>query len=615
MNKAEVSDISLVTDFINEANDHLESIETKTMELETDPSNATLLNDIFRPLHTIKGVSGFLGMRHVNQVAHESETLLDLARTGKIFMDREGIDIVFDVIDVIRRLLQLLDQEVKGHAFSDEEYPQVEIFLEQLKALTREKQAAGVEGLSATVQLKSNKKLGELLVEKAVMTQEDLSDALATQADDSEGRKLGQILVEEKKASPRAIAQALRDQRDVTVQTDSGSIKVDTQKLDNLIDVVGELVISQTLLAQNPALTASRDPALSKQVNHLTKIVRDIQYISMALRMLPIKATFQKMSRLVRDLSNKSGKQVELSINGAETELDKNVIEQINDPLVHMVRNAADHGIETPEERAKAGKSAVGRIVLNAYHQGGNIVIEIQDDGKGLNKNKIRKKAVEKGLIPADVQMDEAELFNLIFLPGFSTADKVTDISGRGVGMDVVRKNIEKLGGNVSIGSTEGKGTTFTIRLPLTMAILDGMVIQVGSERFLLPVLSIKESLRPKRNEVSTVQNKGEVVNVRGNLIQLIRLHKLFNLVSTIEKPWEGLVIIVDLNGRHYGILVDGLLGQQQVVIKSLKAEFKQIKGVSGAAILGDGHVGLILDPKGIVEIGNSDENSDKEVA
>ncbi len=602
MDLKEISDISIYTDFIHEALEHLEHIEVKILELETNPTDSAVLNEIFRPLHTIKGVSGFLALKHINQISHDSESFLDKARSGKIIMDRECIDLVFEVVDVLRRLIHLVDMQSKGKTFVDEDYPFVEALIRKILATLEEKQVVpSVETTAFTV--KKEGKLGEILIEQNLVSAEDIEDALKAQTVETSPRKLGEILIDQDKVTPREISDALRKQMDAAGRQDAGSVKVATEKLDHLIEIVGELVISQTLIAQNETVLSGRDQILSKNVSHLSKIARDIQYVSMALRMVPVKATFQKMARLVRDLSLKANKKVELVIEGAETELDKNVVEQINDPLIHMIRNSCDHGIESPEDRIRAGKNPTGKVILNAYHQGGNIVIEVRDDGKGLNSEAIRSKGIEKGMIAPDAKLEEAELFNLIFAPGFSTAKVITDVSGRGVGMDVVKKNIEKLGGSVTISSEQGKGSLFTIRLPLTMAILDGMVIRVGDEKFLLPVLSIKESLRPVQKDATTIQNKGEVINVRGGLIQMIRLHKIFGITPRHTDPWNALVIIIDLMGKQFGFMVDELVGQQQVVIKSLKGEFKKMKGISGAAILGDGRVGLILDPKGLVEM------------
>ncbi|MFH0920617.1 MAG: chemotaxis protein CheA [Fibrobacterota bacterium] len=599
---AQIEDVSLYTDFIHETHEHLEQIEVKVLELETRLDDADVLNELFRHLHTIKGISGFLSLQHINQVSHNAENFLDLARSGKLPMDREGIDLVFEIVDMLRRLTGLLDLQVKGKGFPDDDYPWVEALFRKIHNLINAKQQAPAKS-APNASLPMEKKVGEILVAEKVVSEKDVAEALLLQTGKGAGKKIGQILIEQDKVTPKEISDALRRQLDSVSKGETSAVKVATEKLDHLIDTVGELVISQTLIAQHPFVVAGCEPALSKNVAHQTKIVRDIQWVSLTLRMVPVRQTFQKMARLVRDLSMKSGKKIDLVISGAETELDKNMVEQINDPLVHMIRNSVDHGIESPEERVQAGKTALGRVFLNAYHQGGNIVLEVKDDGKGLDRDAIRKKAVEKGLIAPDANLEEQELFNLVFQPGFSTAQKVTDVSGRGVGMDVVKKNIEKLGGNVTIASESGKGSLIVIRLPLTMAILDGMILQVGNERYLLPVIAIKESIQPSRKDITTIQGKGEMVNVRGALIPIIRLHRLFRETSECRNPWEAIIIIVENAGKPYGMMVDNILGQQQVVIKSLKGEFRNIKGISGCSILGDGRVGLILDIKGLVEI------------
>lgn len=323
----------------------------------------------------------------------------------------------------------------------------------------------------------------------------------------------------------------------------------------------------------------------------------------MSLRMVPIDNVFRKMNRLVRDVARKMGKEVELILNGKDTELDRNVVEALNDPLVHMVRNSIDHGVEMPDERERVGKPRQGRVELKAYHQGGSINIEIIDDGKGLRKDKILKKAVDNGLVSPDAQLSDQEIYQLIFAAGLSTAEKVTDISGRGVGMDVVRQNMERLRGRIDISSVEGKGTTFTIRLPLTLAVIDGLIVKVGSNKYVLPILSIEQSLRPKSDQISTVQNRGELCMVRGQLLPLLRLHRMFNVTPRTEDPTEALVVIVQDNERRVCILVDELLGQEQVVIKSLGDGIDKVPGISGGAVLGDGNVSLILDVPGLIEL------------
>ncbi len=385
--------------------------------------------------------------------------------------------------------------------------------------------------------------------------------------------------------------------------TAEATVKVSTSRLDRLIDNIGELVIAQSMVSMDLATVAAGNQRAARNLAHLGKITRELQDLSMSMRMVPIQGTFQKMSRLVRDLSRKANKDIELHIEGGETELDRNVVDAIGDPLVHMVRNAADHGVEGPDARVKAGKPRVGNITLRAYHQAGTILIEIEDDGRGLRKDKILKKAIDAGIIRPDEPLTEQQIFNLIFHAGLSTADKITDISGRGVGMDVVRKNVESLRGRIDIASREGQGTTFTIRLPLTLAVIDGLIIRVGTQRYILPITSVEQSIQPKKHQISTVLNRDEMVLVRDRLLPLVRLHKLFDVKPRTEDPSEALIVIVQDDARRCCLLVDELVGQQQVVIKSLGGDLGQVPGVSGGAILGDGNVSLILDVPGLIDL------------
>ncbi len=444
--------------------------------------------------------------------------------------------------------------------------------------------------------LKEQKPIGQILAEKGEITEPQLADALKRQ-----DRKVGEILVDSGATTAGNIDSALQSQQTQrTAKLQSRTVKVDTVKLDNLFDLVGELVVTNTLICGE--MKSAKDNGTSKNLSQLTKITKDIQDQVMSMRMVTLKQTFQKMSRLVRDVSFRSGKKVRFQISGEDTELDKNVIEELADPLVHILRNSIDHGVETGEDRTANGKPVEGLVKLSAFHRGGNIIIEIQDDGKGLQKDRILQKAIDKGMVTSQSSLTDNQIYNLIFAPGLSTADKITNISGRGVGMDVVKKNIEKLRGNVEVTSEEGKGSTFTIKLPLTLAIIDGIVVNVGDTKYIIPTVSIEESLRPTREEVSTVKNQGEVVNIRGSLLSLVRLHKLYNIDTEKTNPWESIVVVVEGAEGRYGVLVDELLGQQQVVIKSLGDRFKNVKGISGSAILGDGRVGLILDVSGVKE-------------
>jgi len=403
-------------------------------------------------------------------------------------------------------------------------------------------------------------------------------------------------------AAPAAKKQAASKQT-AAPAVGSGIVRVDTVKLDGLIDLVGELVIAQSMVVQNPELKAITSAHLSRCLGQLRGITSDLQRTAMSLRMVPIRNTFQKMSRLVRDLALQQGKEIVLTLEGEDTELDRNIVEELSDPLVHMIRNSADHGIEMPEVRVAAGKPPAGTITLRAFHQGGFIVIQIEDDGRGLNAAKIRKKAIERGIIKADENLDEREVFDLIFAAGFSTAEKVTDLSGRGVGMDVVRRNIEKMRGKIEISSIDGEGTTFTLYVPLTLAIIEGLLVGIGEERYVIPTLSVRESFRPLPGMVTQVQGRGEVVSVRGRLTPILRLGRHLNTPHTALDATQGIIVVVEAGQDSRCLLVDQLIGKQEVVIKSLGEMFRHQTEFAGAAILGDGRVGLILDINALVKL------------
>ncbi|BAO45035.1 chemotaxis protein CheA [Thiolapillus brandeum] len=394
---------------------------------------------------------------------------------------------------------------------------------------------------------------------------------------------------------------------------ESSSIRVSIEKVDLLINLVGELVITQSMLNQ-AGLTQAQGggasaEALLNGLAQLERNTRELQENMLQLRMLPINVAFNRFPRLVRDLCNKMGKKVDLVLTGEQTEVDKTVLEKIGDPLVHLVRNSLDHGLETPEVRAAAGKPEQGRLELSAQHESGNIVIRIIDDGAGLNREKILHKAIENGLVNEKDELSEERIDNLIFQPGFSTADKVSDLSGRGVGMDVVKRNINDLGGTVSIQSRQGKGSTVMIRLPLTLAILDGQLASIGEDTYILPLISIVESLQIRRENLSSVAGSTELYHFRDEYIPIIRLNRLLGNTGGIESLEQGLLVVVEAEGQHAGLFVDRLQGQQQVVIKSLETNFQQLEGVSGATILGDGQVALILDIPGLVHLFHKTRN------
>ncbi len=444
------------------------------------------------------------------------------------------------------------------------------------------------------------RKVGEILVRRGVITEEELDTVLSIQRETN--KKIGDIIVEKGFADEKAVQQALGDQNRIKSRIQATTVRVETKKLDTLLNLLGEIVISQSSIARMAEeLEEEQGYRLKNALYGMDRITREFQEQIMAIRMIPIGPTFEQFRRFVRDVADDVHKEIRLDIRGSETELDKTVIEQISDPLKHMIRNAIDHGIETPQERQKAGKKPVGTITLNAYHQEGNVFIEIIDDGRGLDRAAIRRKAVERGLIKGDEEINDRQLQEFLFMPGFSTAEQVGELSGRGVGMDVVRTNIEALRGTVELFSEPGKGTTIRIKLPLTLAIIEGMLVRVGKNVYIIPLLSIVESLQPVRDSIKTVEGKGEVLLVRDEYVPLVRLYQHFGIDSDFTNPWEALVVVVESGTSRIGIMVDDLVGQQQIVIKSLDNFITKSRALSGAAIMGDGTVALIIDVHGMV--------------
>jgi len=582
-----VQDESLLRDFITEGLEYIGEIEVNILNLEQEPDNKDYINAIFRPFHSVKGVASFLNLDAIRTLAHDLETLLDKARNEALPVTPELIDLILDGSDTLKAMIGRLRDEIEGREATE--------LIDTSDLVRRIKLAE-----QGADQPKQPKKLGTILVEEGVINEEELQAALE-RSQIPPPRKLGQTLIAEGIASPKDVSRALRKQAQQV--TDSNTIRVDIKKLDDLIDMVGELVITQSMIRQSETLQSLGDRKLVRDISQLASITSELQRSSTVLRMVPIKQTFQRMSRLVRDLAKNTGKLINVVTVGEDTEIDRNMVDEIYNPLVHMVRNAVDHGMEMPEERIRAGKPERGTIRLKAFHRGGNIVIEISDDGRGLNREKIREKALKNGLIgPGDALTDQ-EINRLILLPGFSTAEKITDISGRGVGMDVVKQAVEKLRGKMDIQSVEGKGTTFVTGFPLTMAIIDGMIVKVGGERYILPTVAIRQLIRPDRAAYNCIVGEAETINVMGRLLPLVRLHRLFDIEPVHANPWEATLVVMEGEKRSKCLLVDEILGKEEVVIKNLGESLKRIKGVSGGAILGDGNVGLILDPEGLFEM------------
>jgi two-component system, chemotaxis family, sensor kinase CheA len=585
-------DIQIIREFVAESLESLENIEVRLLDLDQDPGDKEAIHAVFRPFHTIKGVSGFLNFSRINHLAHVVENLLDKARNGEIVIDGQIVDLILASVDTLKKMIRNVEASLTSGAPAEGNVETTQI-LEEVERFI---------ALAGT-----GKPLGEILVERGSALKSDVDEALEKQLESRE--KIGEILIEEDKVEIRDVLSALRDQKRVSAAS-SNQVKVDTLKLDSIVDLVGELAIAQTMLKQTDLLKNSTDRKLYQITNQLSLIVSALQSTAMSLRMIPIGNTFQKMLRIVRDLSRKSGKDVHLLLSGEDTEIDRSMVDEIYEPLVHMIRNAMDHGIERPEEREIANKPRQGTIHLRAYYRGGDIIIEIEDDGRGLDKERILKKALSLGLIAEGDKLSDREIEQLIFHPGFSTADKVTDISGRGVGTDVVVSKVQKLRGRVEVQSHPGRGSTFVIRLPLTLAIIDGIIIKVWGERYIIPTLSVQESFRLKEKDVFSVEGKGKVLKVRDSLVPLLHLGRLLGTQDgrPVSKgnggaSGEELAIVVESQENRRCLLVDELLGKEEIVIKSLGGWLKNTPGIAGGAILGDGTVGLILDVAGLLDM------------
>jgi two-component system chemotaxis sensor kinase CheA len=570
----------LLGEFYGEAVEHLQQIEAALLALEHQPDNPEALNSIFRSFHTIKGNAGFLGLVPMQSLAHEVESLLDLARTSKLRLNSVIITVILKSRDALQTLTQQVGRALETGQLPAEIVPVGHLILSVKKLAS----AAGAGEDSAVPAIAAPGKEFFAAVPAPETATVPVVETVSAPAPAIEAAT---------PVAPKAAAVPAHAAKG----TGGATVRVNIDKLDSLMDVVGELVIVQSQLLETARAHGENGSPLQRNVAQLSRITKELQHTAMSLRMIPIKPTFQKMERLARDLARDFGKKVHFETSGEDTELDRTVVEEIGDPLVHMVRNALDHGLEPTADRVARGKPETGTLQLKAYHQGSNLVIELQDDGRGIDPDKIFRKAVEKGVVVAGATMSREEILALIFAPGFSTAEKVTSVSGRGVGMDVVKRNIEKLRGKIEITSEVGRGSTFRIKLPLTMAIIDGLVVRVGEDRFILPSTSVQMALRPVREAISTIHGQGEVLDLRGRLVPVHRLHRRFGIPAQAENPWDGIVVIVEHSGKVSALLVDEMVSKQEVVIKNLGAFMQGLPGIAGGAILGDGNIALILDP------------------
>lgn len=632
--------------FFEESQEHLDDMEQLLLNLDVSEPDAEDLNSIFRAAHSIKGGSGIFGFNALGSVTHVMESLLDNIRQQKMAITSDLVDLFLKSVDVLKAILS----SYRTH--QDVDWSAAHTITIELEHVTSSASSAEPEVSSGTV---SNKEAYGFFSDDFTVVEDEgygffdepissnrftsdkdgaygfFDDTSPTGSDASYGffddafpispieiKKIDERVKANHLENPALDEIALnahscdvgtdlssakfgkkptaRPKAVEVANTESNSIRVDVSKVDQLINLVGEIVITQSMLS---LLGKNIDGALAEKfqsiANELERNTREIQEAVMSIRMLPVSFVFNRFPRVVRDLSQKLGKSIDLVIEGGETELDKGLTEKLVDPLTHLVRNSIDHGIESAEVRSSRGKRETGTVTLRASQAGGSIVISIADDGGGLNREKILAKAREKS-IPVDDNPSDGEVWQLIFAPGFSTATEITDVSGRGVGLDVVKRNVQGLGGRIDIESIAGVGATFTIHLPLTLAIVDGMCVSVGDQTFIIPLVNIVESLQPMEKDIKTLAVEGQLLLVRDEYWPILALYKAMELTPRVTEPHKGIVVLVEADQYRFALLVDGLVGQQQVVIKSLEQHYKRVQGVAGATIMGDGSVALILD-------------------
>lgn len=599
-------DQELIDGFLTETTELLEKLDDDLVALEKAPSDMDLLNGIFRSIHTVKGASSFLGFDLLVKVTHKTEDVLNRLRKGELVVNPEIMDVILEAVDLVKVLVgdikagEIVEREIEGTV---------------TKLLPLLSEGAGEATVLAAPQQ----------VASAVASQDQAPAAESGETVSKDERELDGASADQPAATPpqpaRDVVPAPRPQtppatapgKDLKAKaddlTDSSTVRIDVKRIDDLMNQVGELVLERNRMLQlDSDLRSGADMnrfseefgKLSKRLNFVTS---EVQMQVLKIRMIPVEKVFKKFPRIVRNLARELGKEVELHLFGEETELDRSVVDEIGDPLTHLIRNAMDHGVEMPDERAAAGKPRCGTIVLSAVHEGNQIVISIKDDGKGINPDKVAAKAIEKGLVTQAqlANMGTREVLDLIFLPGFSTKEVTTDLSGRGVGMDVVRTNIKKLNGIIEIRTEPGRGSEFLLRLPLTLAIIQSLLVDVEGEIYSIPLAAVFETLRVEMKEFHSVGGQ-EVLKLRDSVLPLVRLERVFSVNQTYENDGSCYVVVVGVAEKRVGVVVSRLLGQQEVAIKSLGKYLANVPGIAGSTILGDGRVALIVDPVGLVE-------------
>ena len=571
-----------LAEFMSETEEGLQNTEETLLRLEEDFEDQKAISSIFRVFHTIKGTAGFLGLTDLGSLAHRTEDLMVQVNEGEREITLEILNAILCATDGLSKLISQMKAMIAGMNSDPVDLREAYQLLDYLLSDEVSRSASVLEN----------------------PTLETISATSPPHSEDQEALtethpEAGQNLANTSKSPTTEVS---KTNENVAATQVMDMLKIPAFKLDELSEFIGEMVVALSVLSQNPTIANLEDRELHDRLDQLNKITEQLRDRILSIRMFPVKNVFSKLTRQMRDLSKKSGKQVKLTIQGDETLVDKTIIDSIYAPLMHIMRNTVDHGIETPEERIAAGKSSEGTVKLSAHHLGDSILIEVRDDGRGLDRQKLLSKALERGLINERENLTDQQIFMFIFTSGVSTAKEVTDISGRGVGMDVVKKEVEKLRGKISVETEAGKGTAFLIKLPLTTSIIEGLVVRLGENRFVLPILDVHLTLIPKKDQLYDVQDReSECLILAGEVIPIMRLHEFFDVEADVMVPEEAIIVVVKYGDKKYGLMVDELLHRQQIVVKNLGETFVNLPGITGGTILGDGRVGLILDPETLI--------------
>ncbi len=639
-------DNEFLEDFFVEASEHIENIEMNVFTFEKEPDNEEVIHSMFRSFHTVKGLAGFVEQSVIENIAHKTETLLDCCRKKVLKPNKFIANIILKSSDYIKKICDDISL-LKDEAFIAEINNHLQKVMEESEKTGEEQDSENMQasGQAGPAQVSAEKpapktqepsspaseefplsdeeeelalqakeeqpavpielpentpKLGEILVKDNKLAPEDVNGILEKQQSDYPDFKFGEVAIHEEKVKPKDVLNAVKKQQ-VKTPVKEEYMRISADKVDNLVDMVGELVITQSLVEQSVAAKCESSSSFTNNLGRMARITKDLQNLAMFLRMVPLKSTFQKITRIARDTINELNKDVDFSTSGDDTEIDRMVTDKLLEPLVHLVKNAIAHGIEPAKERTAAGKPATGSVRLNAYNKRGNIYIEITDDGGGINTEKVYRKALEKGLVDSAKHYTEQEVLEFILLPGFSTMEVANNIAGRGVGLDVVKTELQKNGGKIEIQSEEGKGSTFTMKIPVNHAILNGTVLDINGSNYIIPTLNVKQIIQPREDQWVYVKNTKSRIVVREEIIPFLPISVLFGTPQEKEEP--NLVLIVELEQQYRALPVKNVIGRQEIVVKPVGEEFSDLRYISGMSILGDGKVSLILDVEHIFKI------------